>query len=125
MTQLEMTEVKSRLGCFAVIKLGQMVLVSPCDTRMKILQALSKKASTGEELAEEMDMSYSCIMDHMELLENLRIVTVSRKRSEEGEGRRKIHFHLSDDPLEGIEELFMASTKTDVSGEPTEPLTVS
>lgn len=120
-----MTEVKSRLGCFAVIKIGQMVLVSPCDTRMKILQALSKRASTGEELADEMDMSYSCIMDHMELLENLRIVTVSRKKSEEGGGRRKIHFHLSDNPLEGIEELFMASTKTDVSGEPAEPLTVS
>lgn len=109
MTQLEMTEVKSRLGCFAVIKLGQMVLVSPCDTRMKILQALSKKASTGEELAEEMDMSYSCIMDHMELLEKLGIVEISRRETKQG--RRKIHFHLSEDPLRGIQELFITTAE--------------
>lgn len=120
MTQLEIAEVKSRLGCFAVIKMGQLVLVSPCDTRMRILKTLSKRALTGEELAGEMDVSYSCVMDHMELLENLGIVTVSRRKSE---GRRKIHFHLSTNPLEGIEALFMTTTKTDDSGGKAETLT--
>lgn len=105
-----MTEVESRLGCFSVIKLGQTVLISPCDTRTRILQALSKRASTGEELAREMEVSYSCVMDHMEFLEKLGVVKVSRQETQEG--RRKIHFHLSENPLEGIQELFMAAPKT-------------
>jgi biotin operon repressor len=110
MTEVEMTEVKSRLGCFSVIKMGQTVLISQCDTRMKILEALSKRAQTGEELARKMRVSYSCVMDHMEFLEQLGIVHVSHKKSDEG--RRRIHFHLSENPLEGIQALFAASTKT-------------
>ncbi|MGH9920377.1 MAG: ArsR/SmtB family transcription factor [Nitrososphaerales archaeon] len=104
-----MTEVRSRLGSFAVIKIGQMVLISPCDTRMRILEALSKRSLTGDELARKTSVSYSCIMDHMEFLEKLGIVKVSLQKTEEG--RRRIHFHFSEDPLEGIQELFMASTK--------------
>lgn len=110
MTRVEMTEVKSRLGCFTVIRMGQTVFISQCDTRMKILSALSKGALTGEELAREMRVSYSCVMDHMEFLEKLGVVKVSLIKKEEG--RRRIHFHLSENPLEGIEELFVAATKT-------------
>lgn len=118
-----MTEVESRLGCFTVIKVGSMVLVSPCDTRMKILEALSKSALTGEELADEMDVSYSCVMDHMELLEKLGVVEISRRETKQG--RRKIHFHLSEDPLQGIQELFITNAKTDDSASVPETLTVS
>lgn len=109
MTLVEMTEVESRLGCYSVIKLGQAVLISPCDTRTRILEALSKRPATGEELAQEMDVSYSCIMDHMELLEKLGIVEISRRETKQG--RRKIHFHLSEDPLRGIQELFITTAE--------------
>lgn len=122
MTQVEMTVMKSRLGKFCVIKMGQTVLISPCGTRMKILEALSKRALTGEELANEMSVSYSCVMDHMEFFEKLGIVRVSRRKSEEG--RRKIHFHLSENPMEGIQELFVTKAKTDGPAEP-ETLTAS
>ena len=106
MIKVEMTEVSSRLGCFSVIKLGHTVLISPCDTRTKILQALSKGALTSQELAQETDVSYSCAMDHLEFLEKVGVVKATLERN--GGGRRRIYFHLSEDPLEGIEELFLA-----------------
>jgi predicted ArsR family transcriptional regulator len=122
MTRVEMTEVRSRLGSFAIIKMGQTVLISPCDTRMKILEALSKEALTGDELSRMAEVSYSCVMDHMEFLEKLGVVSVSLKKTEEG--RRRIHFHLSEDPLEAIEELF-ATAKPRRSGKSTAPRTTS
>ncbi|HUI01692.1 MAG TPA: winged helix-turn-helix domain-containing protein [Nitrososphaerales archaeon] len=111
MTKVEMTEMSSRLGKFAVIKLGQTVLISPCDTRMKILAALSKGALTSEAITEQTGVSYSCVMDHMDLLERLGVVRTSLKRNEGRSGRRRIHFHLHENPLEGIEELFVKQTK--------------
>ncbi len=108
MTKVEMTEMKSRLGKFAVIKLGQAVLITPCDTRMKILAALSEGASTSEAITEKTGVSYSCVMDHMDLLERLGVVRTSLKRNG---GRRRIHFHLHENPLEGIEELFVNTPK--------------
>lgn len=107
MLKVKMTEVSSRLGNFTVIKMGQTVLISPCDKRMKILAALANAARTGEELTKETGLSYSTVMDHMELLERLGVVETSLKR-EEDKGRRKICFSLKEDPLEGIEELFVA-----------------
>lgn len=107
MTKFEMTQVSSRLGCFSVIKMGQTVLISPCDTRMKILQALSKGALTSQELAEEIDVSYSCVMDHMDFLERIGLVKVSLKRGEGKRKRRVFRFHLSENPLEELEELFL------------------
>ena len=46
-------------------------------------------------------------MDHMDFLERLGVVKTTLKRDG---GRRRIYFRLSEDPLEGIEELFLAKT---------------
>jgi DNA-binding transcriptional ArsR family regulator len=107
MIQVEMREVSSRLGAFTIIKMGQTILISPCDTRMKILATLSKGPLTSEQLARKIHVSYSCVMDHMDFLERLGVVKALSKRL--GEGRRRIYFHLNEDPLEGIEELFLAT----------------
>ncbi len=119
MIKVEITEVSSRLGCFSVIKMGQTVLISPCDTRMKILEALSKGASTSQELAQKIDVSYSCAMDHLDFLEKLGVVKATLERN--GGGRRRITFHLNENPLEGIEQLFMM-TKTGRIRERSRPL---
>ncbi len=109
MIQVEMREVSSRLGEFTVIKMGQTILISQCDTRMKIIEALSKGALTGEQVAKKIRVSYSAVMDHMEFLEKLGLVRATLKKPEEG--RRKIYFHLNENPLEGIEELFMTAPR--------------
>jgi predicted ArsR family transcriptional regulator len=119
MIQVEMREVSSRLGAFTVIKMGQTVLISPCDTRMKILAALSKEPLTSEQLARKIHISYSCVMDHIDFLEKLGVVKALSKRSDEG--RRRIYFHLHEDPSEGIEELFL-TTKTGRVREGSRPL---
>jgi predicted ArsR family transcriptional regulator len=109
MVRVKTMEVSSRLGDFTIIKVGQAVLISPCDTRMKILEALSKGPLTSERLARKIGVSYSCVMDHMDFLETLGVVKALSKRPDEG--RRRIYFHLNENPLEGIEELFL-TTKT-------------
>ena len=48
-------------------------------------------------------------MDHMDFFEKLGIVNATLKRN--GGGRRRICFHLSEDPLEGIEQLFMTDPR--------------
>ncbi len=101
MLQVKTKEVSSRLGKFTVIKIGQMVLIGQCDSRMKILAALSQDALTGEELTREIGISYSAVMDHMDCLERLGLVRVSLKRGDGGDGKRKrriFRFHLSEDP---------------------------
>ncbi|HVB95351.1 MAG TPA: winged helix-turn-helix domain-containing protein [Nitrososphaerales archaeon] len=108
MLKVKMAEVESRLGNFTIIKMGQTVIISPCDTRLKILEALSKGALTSEELAEKIHVSYSCVMDHMDFLEKLGVVNATLKRN--GGGRRRIYFHMSEDPLKAIEELFLTKT---------------
>jgi len=107
MIKVEMTEVSSRLGNFTVIKMGKTVLISPCDTRMKILAALAEGELTSEEITRETGVTYSTVMDHMDFLERLGVVKTALRRDG---GRRRIHFSLSDDPLEGIEELFLTKT---------------
>jgi predicted ArsR family transcriptional regulator len=109
MVKVKMAEVSSRLGDFTIIKVGQAVLISPCDTRMKILEALSKGPLTSERLAQKIGVSYSCVMDHMDFLETLGVVKALSKRPDEG--RRRIYFHLNENPLEGIEQLFMTAPK--------------
>jgi predicted ArsR family transcriptional regulator len=105
MIKVEMTEVSSRLGDFAVIKMGQTILISQCDTRMKILAALSKGPLTSEQLARKSRVSYSCAMDHIDFFERLGVVKAHLKKS--NEGRRRVYFSLNENPLAGIEELFM------------------
>jgi DNA-binding transcriptional ArsR family regulator len=109
MMNVKMTEVQSRLGSFCIIKINQAVLISPCDTRMKILEALANGAMTSEEITEEIGVSYSCVMDHMDLLERLGVVETTLRRDG---GRRRIYFGLSESPLRGIEELFATAAKT-------------
>jgi DNA-binding transcriptional ArsR family regulator len=104
MIKVKMTGVSSRLGNLTIIKIGQAVLISPCDTRMKILAALADGELTSEELTREIGVSYSTVMDHMDCLERLGVVKANLKR--EG-GRRRIHFGLNENPLESIEQLFL------------------
>jgi len=106
MLQVRTTEVSSRLGEFTVIMLGQTVLISQCDSRMKILAALAKGPMTSEEIRRKIRLSYSAVMDHMDFLERIGVVKTTLKRN--GEGRRRIYFNLNEDPLEGIEQLFMS-----------------
>jgi DNA-binding transcriptional ArsR family regulator len=105
--KVKMTEVSSRLGNFTVIKMGEAVLISQCDTRMKILAALADAELTSEQITRETGVSYSTVMDHMDCLERLGVVKASLRRDG---GRRRIHFSLNEDPLEGIEELFLTKT---------------
>jgi predicted transcriptional regulator len=117
-----MAEVSSRVGDFMVIKMGQTILISQCDTRMKIIQSLSKGALTGEQVAKKIHVSYSTVMDHMEFLEKLGVVMATLKKPEEG--RRKIYFHLNENPLEGIEELFMSAPRNGKSRSAQKPIQV-
>jgi len=109
MVNVKMLEISSRLGNFTIIKMGQTVLISPCDTRMKVLEALSTKPLTSEEVARKINVSYSCVMDHMDFLEKVGVVKATLERN--GGGRRRITFHLNENPLEGIEQLFMTAPR--------------
>ncbi len=115
MLKVKTTEVSSRLGDFTLIKLGGTVLISrQCDSRMKILSALAEGPLTSEELRERLEISYSAVMDHMDFFEAIGLVraTLVRKgRNGNARGRRRITFHLTDNPLEAIEELFMSAPK--------------
>ncbi len=113
--KVEMTEMTSRFGKVAIIKVGQAVLITPCDTRIKILQALSNGELTSEAIAEETGASYSCVMDHIDLLERLGVVKSILRRNG---GRRRVYFHLSENPLENIETLFLTASKS--NGRPPE-----
>jgi len=83
------------MGSFCVIEFGEYKLVTPCDTRVKILQALSKSDRTADDLAKETGASYSTVMDHMDLLERIGIVEAYLKKGDSDNGRRKICFKLS------------------------------
>jgi DNA-binding transcriptional ArsR family regulator len=118
MLQVRTTEVSSRLGDFTLIKLGEAVLISQCDTRMKILKALAEGPLTSEELRQKLRISYSSVMDHMEFFETIGLVKPilatrdrNQKRNGKKKGRRRITFHLNENPLERIEELFMTAPR--------------
>ena len=106
--RVEMRRMKTRLGKFAVIKVGQAILITPCDTRMRILEVLSNGEQTSEEITKETGVTYSCVMDHMDLLEQLGVVKTMLKRDG---GRRRIYFHLNEDLRDGIDNLFQATPK--------------
>lgn len=116
MLQVKMTEVSSRLGDFTLIQLGQTVLISQCDTRMKILAALAEGPLTSEELRQRLSISYSAVMDHMDFFETVGLVkaTLVRRqdtRNRKSKGRRRITFHLNENPLQGMEELFATAPR--------------
>ena len=95
MPKVEVSEVSTRLGKFCVIKLGSHVFLTPCDTRLKIIQALALKEMNAEEISGQVGAAYSTVMDHMDVLEKLSLVTSFLKR-DEGR-RRKIYFKLRED----------------------------
>lgn len=83
------------MGSFCIIEVGDYKLVTPCDTRVKILQSLSKSDMTADDLARETGASYSTVMDHMDLLERIGIVEAYLRKSESENGRRRICFKLA------------------------------
>ena len=74
---------------------------------MKILVALANGELTSDEVTKETGVTYSTVMDHMDFLERLGIVKARLKRDG---GRRRIYFSLNEDPMEGIDELFVTKT---------------
>jgi predicted transcriptional regulator len=92
---LKVKEVSSRMGSFCVIDIGEYKLITPCDTRVKILQALSNSDMAADDLAKEIGASYSTVMDHMDLLERIGIVEAYLRKGHSENGRRKIYFKLT------------------------------
>jgi predicted transcriptional regulator len=95
---MKVKEISSRMGSFCVIEVSGFKLVTPCDTRVKILQALENSDKTADDLSKETGASYSTIMDHMDLLERIGIVEAYLKKGDSEPGRRKISFRLSKSP---------------------------
>ena len=95
---MKVKEISSRMGSFCIIEVSGYKLVTPCDTRVKILQALEKTDRTADDLAKETGASYSTIMDHMDLLERIGIVEAYLKKGDSEPGRRKICFRLATFP---------------------------
>jgi len=92
---MKVKEISSRMGSFCIIEVSGFKLVTPCDTRVKILQALEKADRTADDLSKETGASYSTVMDHMDLLERIGIVEAYLKKGESEPGRRKIFFRLA------------------------------
>ena len=92
---MKVKEISSRMGSFCVIEVSGFKLVTPCDTRVKILQALESSDMTADDLSKETGASYSTVMDHMDLLERIGIVEAYLKKGNSELGRRKICFRLS------------------------------
>lgn len=90
---MKVREITSRMGNFCIVEFGQFKLITPCDTRVRILQSLSQREMTADDLSKDIGTSYSTIMDHMDLLEKAGMVQ-SFLRKGEGEGRRRICFKL-------------------------------
>lgn len=83
------------MGSFCVIEMGDYKLVTPCDTRVKILQSLSDSDKTADDLSKETGASYSTVMDHMDLLERIGIVETYLRKNDSENGRRRICFKLT------------------------------
>ncbi len=92
---MRIKEIKSRMGDFCMVEFGDFKLVTPCDTRVKILKSLSERSMTAEDLSKQTGASYSTVMDHMDLLEKIGAVEVFLKKNEGQNGRRRICFRLN------------------------------
>jgi predicted ArsR family transcriptional regulator len=82
------------MGAFCVIEINGFKLVTPCDTRVKILQSLIASDLTADDLSKKVGASYSTVMDHMDLLERIGVVQAYLKKGDSEGGRRKICFKL-------------------------------
>lgn len=103
MQKVQVKEVSTRLGKFCVIRMGNFMFLTPCDTRLKIIKAIATKEMNAEEISSKVGAAYSTVMDHMDVLEKLGLVTCFLKR---GEGRRKIYFKLNDNPDQWVQTVF-------------------
>ena len=72
-------------------------------TRLKIIKAISEKEMSADEISSKVGAAYSTVMDHMDVLEKLGLVTCFLKRDE---GRRKIYFKLNDSQDNWAETIF-------------------
>jgi len=88
-------EIQTRLGRFCVISIENVILLTPCDTRMKIIRALANRDLTADEMAKSTGTAYSTVMDHMDVLEKAGIVASFLKRDG---GKRRIYFGLNVPP---------------------------
>ncbi len=86
------------MGSFCVIEIGDFKLVTPCDTRVKILQSLADSDKTADDLSRETGASYSTVMDHMDLLERIGVVETYLRKNDSENGRRRICFRLASSP---------------------------
>ncbi|MGI0079948.1 MAG: ArsR/SmtB family transcription factor [Nitrososphaerales archaeon] len=93
---MKVREIKSRMGDFCVVEFGEFKLVTPCDTRVKILKSLSERNMTADDLSKEIGASYSTVMDHMDLLEKVGVVEAFLRKGEGVNGRRRICFRLAE-----------------------------
>jgi predicted transcriptional regulator len=91
---VKVTQIKSRMGAFCVVEVGTYKLVTPCDTRVRIIESLAERELTADDLAKETGASYSTVMDHMDLLEKVGLVESFLRKIEGENGRRKICFRL-------------------------------
>jgi predicted transcriptional regulator len=92
---VKVTEIKSRMGTFCIVEVSGYKLVTPCDTRVKIISSLSDREMTADDIAKRIGASYSTVMDHMDLLEKIGIVESFLRKVEGENGRRKICFKLT------------------------------
>jgi predicted transcriptional regulator len=83
------------MGAFCVVEVGDYKLITPCDTRVKIINSLDQREMTADDIANEIGASYSTVMDHMDLLEKIGIVESFIRKVEGENGRRKIRFRLT------------------------------
>ncbi len=92
---VKVTEIKSRMGAFCLVEMGDFKLITPCDTRVRIIKTLAEGEMTADDIAKEIGASYSTVMDHMDLLEKAHLVESSlTKIYGSNGGRRKISFRL-------------------------------
>jgi DNA-binding transcriptional ArsR family regulator len=91
---MKVKEIKSRMGNFCIVEFGEFKLLTPCDTRVKILKSLSEQNMTAEDLSKVSGASYSTVMDHMDLLEKIGAVEAYLDKSGVQNGRRRIYFRL-------------------------------
>ena len=92
---VKVTEIKSRMGAFCLVEMGNYKLLTPCDTRVRIIKTLAQKEMTADDIAKTIGASYSTVMDHMDLLEKVGIVETFLRKIVGENGRRKICFKLA------------------------------
>ncbi|AHC50539.1 ArsR family transcriptional regulator [Sulfolobus acidocaldarius SUSAZ] len=63
-----------------MVKLEELMSLPGWDTRRKILESLSEKPKTAYELSKELDLNYSTVRYHLELLEKFGFVKARKTK---------------------------------------------